>query len=225
MTTNKLDKLVSAFNTDNFKHKYIIDDEEIEVEFKTALSLTEYSQVVDNTVSGCFTSEGFACEYKEVLFIKNFIEVASNLPLPMINSGNVDEHNKPIKIVDLKKVHELAVMLKLNNFFDRHPALSELVSTLRRLIDEKLEFQKQLIIHDSRNNEIVDAVTGLFNTLNRTVEKYSENIKDIDLQKLAPAIMELSKNKLDKDAIQTILEVGSTSKVGSENVTNLEVVK
>jgi hypothetical protein len=225
LTTNKFDKVSSLGITDNHKYKYVIDGDEIEIEFKTYLTLPEMSQIVDNTVSECFTSDGYAPEYKEVVFIKNFIDVATNLPVPMMNSGRTDEHNKPIKIVDLKKVHELAVMFKFYRPYDGMPALCELVSTLRRLIDEKLEYQKQLIIHSNRNDEIVDAVTGLIGNINGIVEKYASQMDGVDFQKVLPMIQKLSENKLDKEAIQTILEVGSASKVGSENMPNLEVVK
>lgn len=219
ITLNNLNKLVSNCNTDNFKYKYTIDDEEIEIEFKTALSLTEYSYVVDNTVSGCFTSEGFACEYKEVLFIKNLIEVASNLPLPMINSGNIDEHNKPIKIVDLKKVHELAVMLKLNNFFDMHPALSELVSTLRSLIDEKLQYQKQLVIHSNNTDELVDAVVSFLDTATKTIEDLGGSLKGLDVNNINEIIGKVSKDGIDPDLLKGILDMGS------ETAPNSEVIK
>lgn len=212
ITVNKADKIVSMLSTENYIHKFIIDGEEIEVEFKRFLTLPDYSQVIDNTVNGCF-SDGFAPEYKEVLFFKNFIEVATNLPLPMMNSGKTDEHNKPIKIVDLEKLHEWSVGFNSNRIFDADMMVCDLVSNLRKLIEEKLEFQKSLICHPDRDGEITDAIMGFISNLNSIVSKYADNLDNIDLQKLAPAIMELSKNKLDKDVIKTILEVGSAGKV------------
>ena len=58
--------------------------------------------VVDNSVANCFTNEGFAIEYKDVMFLKNILEVMTNVPIPTKKSGQKDEHNKDVKFLDIR---------------------------------------------------------------------------------------------------------------------------
>lgn len=216
ITIKNFETLVSSTNTDMVKIPFAVDGSEIVVEVKPCLNLVEISEIVDATL-GCFTSEGFAPEYRDVLFAWKVIDVMTNIPVPKLKKDSK---------LDLEKVHEWSTKLNLiDRIMGADERLFDLILKLNTMIDEKLEFQKALLTHPDRDGEVVEAITGFISNLNNIVSRYANNLDNIDLQKLAPAIMELSKNKLDKDAIQTILEVGGASKVGSENVPNLEVVK
>jgi hypothetical protein len=217
ITLNDVNKMMSFSPTDKVEILFdTVDGDKITIKVKPYLSLLELSDIIDTSVNACFTSEGFAPEYKDVVFAWKVIDVMTDLPKLITKE----------KTADLAKTYEVATKLNLiDRIMGADERLFDLILKLNTMIDEKLEFQKALLTHPDRDGEVVEAITGFISNLNNIVSKYADNLDNVDLQKLAPAIMELSKNKLDKDAIQTILEVGSASKVGNENVPNLEVVK
>jgi hypothetical protein len=209
MTLNTLDKILSTSPTKPNTILFEVDGEMINIEVKPFISLQEISDIVDASVQAAFTESGYSPEYKEAVFKYKIIDTLTNIPAL-----------KTKDTVDLVRYNEIYDRLGLEDRLgDMNDYVHNLMIDLRTMISDKLNFQKALMAN--RDGEIVDAVVGFFNTLNNTVNKYSENMKDIDIAALAPAIMELSKNKLDKNAIQTILEVGSASKVSP----TLEVVK
>ena len=83
ITLNDMSKLISTYKNDDAKIQFpMIDGEVLEITVKRHLKMVEMSSIVDNSVANCFTNEGFAVEYKDVMFLKNVLDVMTNVPIP-----------------------------------------------------------------------------------------------------------------------------------------------
>ena len=220
ITLNDMGKIVETFGDDKGRKISFptMTEERIEITVKEHLDLVSLSRIVDSTVSQMFTSDGYAPEYRDVVFLKNVIEVMTDVPLPMKKTGEKDEHNKDIKIVDLAKLNDWNIN---NCFIDMLEEKVPLITKLKKLIDEKLEYQKQLIIHSNNTDELVDAVTTFLDSTTKTINGIGDLVGGLSVDSINEMVSKVAKDGgVDLSSLKGLLEIGKKDK---DNVVNMEV--
>jgi hypothetical protein len=173
---------------------YNLDNEEYEVIVRPFITLAERILIVDSVVDNLFI-QNYTPEYKDILFFKSIVEVMTNLDLPQ---KTVDFDDISTEIVDLESCYELMVKTNLIDVLcEADDRIKTIIGDLKSLIDEKLEYKKNLvynfrdyeaivnIIGDKfRNvNELVDGLNVLIDNLNLLSDTIDEKLSDLDLSK------------------------------------------
>lgn len=204
MTIGKLNKVLSIQPNETYKIPFEVDDEIINIEVEPFISLQEMSDIIDASANAVWTDEGFSYEYKEAVFKYKVIDILTNIPT-LKKKDNIDLA-KYTEIYDRIELEDIIPNMVGGHYYHN------LIIDLRTAIDKKIEYTKQLIIHSNRNDEIVDGVVGIINKINSIIDKYSSELENVDIEQMLPMLQKLSENKLDKDAIKTILDVGNANK-------------
>ena len=218
MTLNTLTKIMSTSPTTNNTISFDIDGEIINIEIKPYVSLQEMSDIIDSSVNAAFTDSGIAYEYKEAVFKYKIIDTLTNIPTL-----------KSKDTVDLVKYTEIYDRLGLEDKLSyMNDYMRNLMNDLRTAIYNKLEYQKQLIIHSTRTDELVDAVINFLEKTTETINGLGTLVDGLKVDSINEIVTKVAKDGgIDLNSLKGLLDVGvkDASKVGSENVPNLEVVK
>ena len=133
-------------------------------------------------------------------------------------SGQKDEHNKEVRILDIEKLQEWNIGNYLIETLEEEVSL---IGDLRHMVDEKLEYQKQLIIHSNRNDEIVDAVTTLLDSTTKTINGINTLVGGLSVDSINEMVTKVAKDgNVDLSSLKGLLELGKKDK---DNVVNMEV--
>lgn len=218
ITLNNMSKLISEYkNDDAIIQLPMTDGGVLEITVKKHLKMVEMSSIVDNSVANCFTNEGFAIEYKDVMFLKNILEVMTNVPIPTKKSGQKDEHNKDVRILDIEKLQEWNIG---NHLIETLEEEVPLIGDLRCMVDEKLEYQKQLIFHSNNTDELVDAVTTFLDSTTKTINGIGDLVGGLSVDSINEMVSKVAKDGgVDLSSLKGLLETGKKD-VG--NIINIE---
>lgn len=209
MTLNTLSKIEKSIPSTRHIISFDVDGENIDIEVKPYISLQEQSDIIDSSVQAAFTKEGYSHEYKEAVFKYKIIDTLTNIPL-LKKKDNID-------LVRYCEIYDrLGLEAKIQSLSDY---MCNLIIDLRTAINEKLEYQKQLVVHSNRTDELVDAVVSFLDTATKTVEDLGGSLKGLDVSNINELIGKVSKDGVSPDLLKGILDMGS------ETVLNLEVVK
>lgn len=218
MTLNTLTKIMSTSPTTNNTISFEIDGEIIHIEVKPFISLQEMSDIIDSSVNAAFTDSGIAYEYKEAVFKYKIIDTLTNIPT--LKSKDTVNLVKYTEIYD-----RLGFEDKLSYMNDY---MRNLMNDLRTAIYNKLEYQKQIIIHSTRTDELVDAVINFLEKTTETINGLGTLVDGLKVDSINEIVTKVAKDGgIDLNSLKGLLDVGvkDASKVGSESAPNLEVVK
>ena len=212
LTINKTNRIINELSCPNniFTKTIEIEGEEIVLEVRASLTLPEKSSIIDLVSASCFTSQGYAPEYRDVIFAWKIIDVMTNLVAPATKDKNIDL----AKMQDW--LNEVDLLCEIEAI---SPKVKALISNLRSLIDEKLQYQKQLVAHSNNTDELVDAVVSFLDTATKTIEDIGGSLKGLDVSNINELIGKVSKDGVSPDLLKGILDMGS------ETAPNLEVIK
>lgn len=218
MTLNTLNKILSTSPTKPNTILFEVDGEMINIEVKPFISLQEISDIVDTSVQAAFTESGYSPEYKEAVFKYKIIDTLTNIPTL-----------KTKDTVDLVRYNEIYDRLELEDrLSDMNDYMRNLINDLRTAIYNKLEYQKQLIIHSTRTDELVDAVINFLEKTTETINGLGTLVGGLRVDSINEIVTKVAKDGgIDLNSLKGLLDVGvkDTYKVGSETAPNLEVVK
>lgn len=219
LTINKSNSIIKTLSSDTQFSKVInIDGEELTLEVRTDLKIQERSNIVDFVANGVYTQQGYAPEYRDLLFAWKIIDVMTNLTAPTTKDKSIDY----IKMQ--KWINDSSLMQEIVSIDSK---VADLVVDLKNLIDAKIEFQKQLIIHSSRSDELVDSVTILLENMSEVASVISDKIQNLNVNDISPLIKDVLKVSPSLDQLKGILDVGvkTDGDVGSKDVLKLGVAK
>lgn len=171
---------------------YYIGDSKFSVEVKPYLTISEINSFVDRVVSSCFSDDGdYYPELKEPVFQITLMQFMTNLPVPT----NSDDS----KTVNVQKAYDimfnLDIELEIRNTHRKD--VSEFINSLRKLVNEKIEFRKEQILKRSKFDDLCES-------LEMMVAKWDKNL---NIDQLNQVYSKLSNLNLDENSlVDTILK-------------------
>ncbi len=181
----KLIKKILECNTcpDTVSLPYEADGETIPVTLKNTLNLIDIKKFIYRVVNGCFLENEYLPEHKDVMFFYAVLETLSNIPIPT-KKGETGE-----AVPDILKLQKWMEQLCLTDKItamecsqkEEERKLYQLVSHLRQLTDDKIEFEKQVILSKYQNP---------YYNMNRLLEEYAKKLGDSLLENMNSHIKE-----------------------------------
>jgi len=180
----------------------------MEIPVKTTLTVEETGMFINRVVNACFNADGeFQPQYLDPVFMITLLQMTTNVPVfeETIRLTNDDgtESEDTTNVVDIEKTYELCKAINLvKNVKDA--SYQTLVAGLKEMVQDKLEFVKQLRYSQERQmlskarEELengVAMVSGIGQQLNETLANAStanemaEAFKKMNYSDLVSAVM------------------------------------
>lgn len=121
-----------------------------EIEVKNQLTIAEKGAFVNRVVNACFDEDGeYMPEYLEPAFAITLLQMTTKVPV--YEKTIQDDDGNDMSIVDIGRTFELCKAINLvTNVKDK--VFSSLVSELRQMINDKLDYVKQINIRKASNS-------------------------------------------------------------------------
>ncbi|MBR0596961.1 hypothetical protein [Sinanaerobacter chloroacetimidivorans] len=179
LTSIQLEKLMGPRPESFIKVPFRLGEEEVILKVKSYLTIQEISDIVDGTVEGCFSEQGYAPEYRNLVFAWKVIDVMTDLPLPVTKD----------KQIDFLILYEWSVRMDLiSGIMGADETLYSTIKNLQSYIDEKLEYRKQLSLRSSKSEELSERIFLLFGKAAETIDQITAKIRELDPQELEALI-------------------------------------
>lgn len=204
LTLNKMKSIAVPKKKPTIITYYTEENEEINIEFDTNLSLIDMSNFVDTVVKELFMEDGeYIPEYRDVMTFIALIGI-SNIPIPKKKT------KEGIDYVDVKTAYEwmqkLSIMEMLKCQDERLGELVWLYNKLNQIIDEKIEFKKQEVFATLKAD--LQRTYNEIEKFTNVMYEFQDKIKDVDLAEMSNVAKSLA-SKDEREIVNTIVEIRS----------------
>lgn len=177
----------------------------MEVSVKTSMTIGEKSRFVDRVVNACFDENGdYMPWYLDPVFIITLLQMTTNVPV--YESKITMDDGTEVGTVDIEKTYELCKAVDLVKNV-KQPVYQNLVSELRQMVSDKLNYRKQMQLSRERQllnkarEEVengVAMIVAVADQLNKTLESASsandmaEALKNMNYTEMVNAVLKQS---------------------------------
>lgn len=122
----------------------------MEIHVKNSLTIPEKGLFVDRVVNSCFDADGdYMPQYFDPIFSITLLQMTTDIPPFEDSIPVVDEEGNPTgektSIINIEKTYELCRAVNLQRYVNDE-AYQNLISGLKQMVDDKLEYMKKLNI-------------------------------------------------------------------------------
>lgn len=211
LTANYVESLVSKLDEKWIDFK--IDDDNT-FKIKMYPEFSEVMYIVNRTASTIISlnEKGLRNEVKDIIFYSIMLDAISNFPVPKLSADDQE-------IYDHSKLsHWLCRIGFEEQMLSKGVLFNSMIKNMQKLIDEKIEFEKNKIIH---NSDIFKNLFSYFQSIPNIIEKFSSSIDGIDghdVKSLISAFTTLSKDGNMNNLAQNIVTSYLDKKVNNDEI-------